>query len=208
VIFNGNMTSEPPPSLAFYTVLAPALAKLPTGESSELREAFIFAEKQNPGFIHDFVGGIADNNDLTEMLLRLGSTECDEYLLKDVSEIFSQLNRKAKTLRLLLSQIPDQIRDRSLFLQTIKDIAQGIKDLLNCVNSFYQANSMVPSVHQNKKLFEHHKKGFVRCSKAFSDSLRAFFKDNHQQNVYLSANKLITQTNTLMRTIKIITDNG
>ena len=175
-------------------------------QAKSLRESFVYAEKQNPGFIHDFVAGVIQNEDMTEILLRLGSTECTEYLISQHIELHAQLNRKAQTLRHLLSSIPDQIKERSIFLQTIKDIAQSIKDLLNCVNGFYQSNTNNPAVTQNKRLFDHQKKNFVRCSKAFSDSLRNFFKDNQPSIVFLSANKLITQTNVLMRTIKIITE--
>ena len=168
----------------------------------------MFAEKQNPGFIHDFVAGVIQNEDMTEILLRLGSNECSEYVITQNTELNIQLNKKAQQLRLLLSNIPDQIKDKSVFLQTIKDIAQSIKELLNCVNKFYQSNTNNPSVIQNKRLFDHHKKSFVRCSKAFSDSLRTFFKNNNNSIVFLSANKLITQTNVLMRTIKIIIEKG
>ncbi|XP_063685846.1 programmed cell death protein 10-B-like [Bolinopsis microptera] len=201
-------SSEPPPSLAFSTVIAPLLSTFSKEQSKSMREAFVFAEKQNPGFLHDFVAGVIQNEDMTEILLRLGSTECTEYLISPNIELHAQLNRKAQSLRMLLSSIPDQIKERSVFLQTIKDIAQSIKDLLNCVNNFYQSNTNNPAVMQNKRLFDHHKKNFVRCSKAFSDSLRNFFKDNQPSIVFLSANKLITQTNVLMRTIKIITEKG
>ena len=66
------MNTEPPPSLAFYTVLSPLLARFTPEQAKPLREAFVFAEKQNPGFIHDFIAGVIQNEDMTEMLLRLG----------------------------------------------------------------------------------------------------------------------------------------
>ena len=107
-----------------------------------------------------------------------------------------------------MSSIPDKITDRSQFLLLIKDIAQSIKDLLNCVNSFSQLNASSPAMVQNKRLFDYQKKYFVRSSKAFSDSLRNFFRASEKGAVYQAANKLITQTNVLMRTIKIITERG
>ncbi len=37
-------------------------------------------------------------------------------------------------LKVKLSHIPDQIRDRSKFLQIIRDVASSIKDVLDAVN--------------------------------------------------------------------------
>ena len=168
----------------------------------------MYAEKHNPGFIHDFIAGLIHTEDITETLLRLGATECSEFLILPPVELHDQLNRKSQALRVLLSSIPDKITERSQFLQTIKDIAQSIKDLLNCVNSFSQLNASTAAMVQNKRLFDYQKKYFVRSSKAFSDSLRNFFRENQAGTVFQAANKLITQTNVLMRTIKIITERG
>ena len=168
----------------------------------------MYAEKQNPGFMHDFVAGVIQNEDMTEILLRLGSTECTEYLISSNIELYAQLNMKAQFLRVLLNSIPDQIRAKSICSQTLNDIAESMKDLLLCVNHFYKSNRNHPAVTQNKTFYYKPKNEFVRCSRAFRDSLGRFFKDDEPSIVFLSANNLITQTNVLMRTIKIITEKG
>ena len=121
-------------------------------QSKSLRDAFVYAEKQNPGFMHDFVAGVIQNEDMTEILLRLGSTECTEYLISSNIELHAQLNMKAQSLRVLLNSIPDQIRAKSICSQTLNDIAKSMKDLLHCVNHFYKSNRNHPAVTQNNLL--------------------------------------------------------
>ncbi|CAG2232224.1 PDCD10 [Mytilus edulis] len=114
---------------------------------------------------------------------------------------FQELNRCATNLKTILSRIPIQIDDRKQFLETIKEIAGSIKHLLD---AFTKVIAEIPgSESGSKQILEDRKKEFVRYSKKFSNMLKAFFRDGSQrQNVFLSANFLIYQTNVILRTVK------
>ena len=141
---------------------------------------------------------------LSETLLRLAATECEEYIIVCDIEEFQQLQQKAIVLKLKLSRIPDQIQDRSAFLQTIRDIASAIKDVLDAVNELSRKHQDLPKMAEYKRSLDNHKKVFVRSSRSFSDTLKKYFKDGRAENVFVSANRLINHTNTLLSTYKAI----
>jgi len=75
-----------------------------------------------------------------------------------------------------------------------RDIASAIKDLLTAVNdAMKRLNS-----REAKRSLDSQKKEFVRCSKTFSDTLKAYFRDGSEVPVYASANRLIHQTNSIL----------
>jgi programmed cell death protein 10 len=115
---------------------------------------------------------------------------------------FVQLNGRAKALKGILSRIPGEINDRSRFLQTIKDIAGAIKELLDAVNTVSKVHQDAEQMTKYKRMLEQNKKVFVKHSKSFSDTLKRYFKDGQSDNVFLSANRLINQTNALLRIFK------
>ena len=64
-----------------------------------LRSAFTKAEKSHPGLTQQFLAGILDAEgvalNLSETLLRLAATECEEYIILCDIEEFQQLQQKA-----------------------------------------------------------------------------------------------------------------
>ncbi|XP_065841277.1 programmed cell death protein 10-A-like isoform X2 [Oscarella lobularis] len=197
-------------SLALHVVVLPTLDQLEQPRSiaaaQTLRSAFNKVERANPGLTQDFLAGILDAEktsiNLVESLLRLSCEEVDVYTLDRPEAEFVQLNRKANGLKRILSRIPQEINDRSRFLQTIKDIAGAIKELLDAVNVVSKAQQASEKMKEYKKVLEQNKKSFVKHSKSFSDTLKRYFKDGKSDNVFLSANRLINQTNALLRIFK------
>uniref|UniRef100_A0A8C6WLG8 Programmed cell death 10a n=1 Tax=Neogobius melanostomus TaxID=47308 RepID=A0A8C6WLG8_9GOBI len=111
---------------------------------------------------------------------------------------FQELNKKAQTLKRVLSTIPDKIQDKapSCRPSSKKDIAGAIKELLDTVNTIFR-------MHQNKnRRAMEQKKEFVKCSKNFSDTLKVYFKDGKVVNVFTSANRLTHQTSMILLAFK------
>ncbi|KAK6195685.1 hypothetical protein SNE40_001060 [Patella caerulea] len=192
-------------------VIGPILEKLEKKDISAantLRSAFAKAEGSLPGLTYDFLcdllrkGEISDRIDVCETLLRLsGRIDTDDFRIPRAESRFQELNHCSTELKRVLSKIPEQIFDRKLFLETIKDIANAIKKLLDAVN---QVITEIPvSDNGNKQILEDRKKEFVRYSKRFSNTLKEYFRDTNQnQNVFMSANYLVFQTNVILKTVK------
>lgn len=194
-------------SMALPGVVLPILEKLEKRDPAaiqSLKGAFIKAEAQHPGFTLDLVTGILQKAevdkrvDMSECMLRLeGSNTCTEFQIFRPEEPLMVLNERSISLKKILSRIPDEIFDRKKFLETIKDTASAIRLLLDSVNNIF--------VFVNgpyKQNLEARKKEFVRFSRNFSNTLKEFFRDGEKQNVFLSANHLVNQTNLLMKTVK------
>ena len=210
--------TPPPPeekqnlSLALHVVMLPLFEELESqGEKNlsaiqTLRSAFSSAEKENTGISQSFIECILEaeslNINISEILLKLASIDCPEFILTRTEAEFRYLNQRSKALRTTLSRIPEQIQDRSRFLQTIKDIAAAIKDVLDAVNDACKKYPMLTNIHGTKRHIDQNKKIFIKHSKSFSDTLKAYFKDGRADRVFESANRLINQTNELMRSFK------
>ena len=199
-------------SLALHVIMLPLLEELESqGEKNlspmqTLRTAFSSAEKENAGITQSFIECILEaeslNINISEILLKLASIDCPEFTITRSEAEFRYLNQRSKALRTTLSRIPEQIQDRSRFLQTIKDIAAAIKDVLDAVNDACKKYPMLTNIHGTKRHIDQNKKIFIKHSKSFSDTLKAYFKDGRADRVFESANRLINQTNELMRSFK------
>ncbi|KAG9338725.1 hypothetical protein JZ751_025394 [Albula glossodonta] len=168
-------------SMTLYAVMYPVfneLERVNLSAAQTLRAAFIKAEKENPGLTQDIIMKILEKKNVevnfTESLLRMAADDVEEYMIDRPEQEFQDLNEKAH-------------------------IASAIKELLDTVNNVFKKYQ-----YQNRRALEHQKKEFVKYSKSFSDTLKTYFKDGKAINVFISANRLIHQTNLILQTFKTL----
>jgi len=195
--------SETPDFCSLFVGLYPCLNELKSKEDAanvnNLKEMFIETERLVPGFTEELLKGVLQKESQEDInyaksLLKMASDSSTNLQVKSDQVEIQRLAAQANRLKEILSRIPDEIVNRPIFLQTIKDIAQAIKGLLSKVNESLKKCT----VREYKKLCDQQKKQFVRDSKTFSDTLKQYFKDFNELNVYTSANKLISQANSLI----------
>lgn len=205
--------STPVPNLALEAIVRPALREMEPSFDEKavenLRAAFDKAEQEIPGLTQQIVGEIVKSASLSvnmnEVLLLCAAQNSEDYEFNVQEAEFTALLKKAKDLKSILAKIPAEISNRQKFLQTIKDIATAIRDLLDAVNEVFKRCPNVRKMSQYKEGLERNKKDFVKYSKNFSDTLKQYFKDQRSEAVYVSANRLINQTNHILYKFKLAT---
>jgi len=207
---------NPVPNLALHSIIRPALASLSnSGTSKDLKsstqqliKAFNVAEDAIPGISQEILAGIlrADgySMNINEILLRCSHADTEDFQIERDEPEFVILEKKANELKAILGKIPEEIQDRSKFLQTIKDIASAIKELLDSVNQVLKTYQDQGRIKEYRKTLEQNKREFVKYSKSFSDTLKQYFKDLKQNSVFLSANCLINQTNNILVVFRMV----
>uniref|UniRef100_A0A183SN67 Apolipoprotein B n=1 Tax=Schistocephalus solidus TaxID=70667 RepID=A0A183SN67_SCHSO len=94
------------------------------------------------------------------------------------------LEKNAADLKHVLSRIPTEIGHRNEFIALIKQIANAIKNLLDCINLIL--NALTPGV--TKQGLDEHMRNFVEYSRKFSSALKKFFRDHGLVSVSASPN--------------------
>lgn len=198
-------------SLALPNLINPVLEKMEKNDSvslskSNLKTVFSKIDAMCPTFSIDFINELVKahnkNINMNEMILRsekFGSS--DEYFIKRPE--FKELNLRAKQLKNILSKIPDEINDRKAFLETIKEIAAAIKRKLDAVNNLFETMQS----QEIKQILDLRKREFVKYSKQFSNTLKAYFRQGQSDEVFSAANCLISQTNLILKTLKLHCEN-
>jgi len=200
------MTDETNAALMF-TIL-PSISRVCSGDpetARKLREIFVKTEKHATGFSGDFVAALYDESGKTSQftyeatMLALSGQDMNEFKgMSQIEEQHPQLRQRADSLKKLLSAIPRIIHERPVFLETIKDIAAAIRELLDVLKDMIRANGRSRTI---RDVLERSKRDFVKASKQFSDSLKQYFQERSQRQqsgVFKSANALSQQTNTLL----------
>jgi programmed cell death protein 10 len=177
---------------------------------SDLRTTLFKLEEIYPGFSRNFLQllinkefpSLSSTTNLNELTLKI-EKYCDKssYYISSsrYEKEFQELNLRSKNLKRILSRIPDDINEKREFLETIKEIASAIKKTLDSVSNTYQYFK----TNDGRQALENEKKEFIKYSKHFSNTLKAYFRDNKRDDVYIAANHLLIQTDYLLRTIKL-----
>lgn len=81
-------------------------------------------------------------------------TVVDEFCTSQVTCIINEFHYHYvhSALKVKLSHIPDQIRDRSKFLQIIRDVASSIKDVLDAVNEVSKKHQADAQMKEYRKV--------------------------------------------------------
>ncbi|CAF3902946.1 unnamed protein product [Adineta steineri] len=211
---SSSSTINPTNALVLPNILYPVIGQLDKAGykdmQTDLRTTFFKLEEIYPGFSNNFLQSfmnketplLAATTNMNELTLKL-EKHCDKtpyYISSSRSEQeFQELNARSKNLKRILSRIPDDINEKREFLETIKEIASAIKKTLDSVSNTYQYFKTI----DGRQALENEKKEFIKYSKHFSNTLKAYFRDSNRDDVFIAANHLLIQTDYLLRTIKL-----
>uniref|UniRef100_UPI00398EEC14 programmed cell death protein 10-like n=1 Tax=Pristiophorus japonicus TaxID=55135 RepID=UPI00398EEC14 len=195
-------------SMALYTVMYPVFGELEEVNAvaaQQLKAVFTKAELEKPGLCQNLILKILEQESVdvdvsyTEALLRMSGRDAGGPLDQGGEDkVLSELRAKGQVLRKVLSEIADNINSRKEFIETIRESALAIKNLLNTVSDLIK--KFPPQTHQ---VLDQRKKEFVIASKTFSDTLKKYFRDNRNCDVIVGALTLIHQINLLVQTFAI-----
>ncbi|KAF6772930.1 hypothetical protein AHF37_07717 [Paragonimus kellicotti] len=172
--------------------------------TQKLKDAFARVEKRYPGFSQEFIIGLLQRLgvekeiDLSETSLRIAGFQEGGVNRGSRRPYLAEIEAKAQALKASLSTIPDEITDRRAFIELIKLIASAIKQVLDAVT---QVLDTLQHGAQRQALDEQ-KRSFLHYCRQFSTTLKDYFKDNNQQAVYNSANRLVNQANLTLLVIR------
>jgi programmed cell death protein 10 len=211
---DGISASGPTNALILPNIIYPVIDQLDKSGykdiQSDLRTTFFKLEELYPGFSRSFLQSfinkempsLSSTTNMNELTLKL-EKYCDKssyFISSSRNEPeFHELNIRSKNLKRILSRIPDDINEKREFLETIKEIASAIKKTLDSVSNTYQYFKTA----DGRQALENEKKEFIKYSKNFSNTLKAYFRDSKRDDVYIAANHLLVQTDYLLRTIKL-----
>lgn len=209
-------------------LIRPVLSSIQRANPSAARtlvQALGNAENTDPGFLFELVQALLQDprlsaaSSMTECLLRAQGliNESEALASQQKSDVrISQLYARTFTLKNLLSRIPDQINQRNLFLQTIKEIASAIKKILDSMDQLTSSGNQHPNgslgiktaQSNDQKALEQRKRYLVKDSKAFSQALKCYFKgDLDQDLLFCSAVQLIYDLNVIEKVITKLSSN-
>ncbi|CAF3059237.1 unnamed protein product [Rotaria socialis] len=209
-----TLASAPTNALTLPNIIYPVVEQLDKSGykdiQSDLHTTFFKLEELYPGFSRSFLQSfinkemspLSSTTNMNELTLKL-EKYCDKssYFISSSrgEQEFHELNVRSKNLKRILSRIPDDINEKREFLETIKEIASAIKKTLDSVSNTYQYFKTA----EGRQALENEKKEFIKYSKNFSNTLKAYFRDSKRDDVYVAANHLLVQTDYLLRTIKL-----
>jgi programmed cell death protein 10 len=212
-IADGTSTVNPTNALVLPNIFYPVIDQMDKSGykdiQSDLRTTLFKLEEIYPGFSRYFLQSfinkempsLSTTTNINELTLKI-EKYCDKssYFVSSTrgEQEFQELNLRSKNLKRILSRIPDDINEKREFLETIKEIASAIKKTLDSVSNTYQYLKTT----DGRQALENEKKEFIKYSKHFSNTLKAYFRDNKRDDVYIAANYLLIQTDYLLRTIK------
>ncbi|XP_018648239.1 hypothetical protein Smp_006680 [Schistosoma mansoni] len=190
-------------NLALPCIYYPTFSKLSKSNSTltnALRAAFVQVENQYPGFGEQFIIrllqrlGVNDDINLPETYLRIAGLHtqlCESMENKGINriEIF------ANVLKLCLSKIPDEISSNNGFTNLIREITEITDKFLESLHC-HDKQILQRRALCNLK-FE-----FIRSCKRFSETLKAYNRDENQTSVIFRANQLVVCTNTILDALR------
>ncbi|CAF2366063.1 unnamed protein product [Rotaria sp. Silwood2] len=213
-ISSSSSVPNPTNALVLPNILYPVIDQMDKSGykdiQSEIRTTLFKLEEIYPGFSRSFVQSfinkeipsLSTTTNMNELTLKL-EKYCDKtpYFISPVhnEQVFHELNFRTKNLKRILSRIPDDINEKREFLETIKEIASAIKKTLDSVTNTLQYFK----TNDGRQALENEKKEFIKYSKNFSNTLKAYFRDSKRDDVYIAANHLLIQIDYLLRTIKL-----
>ncbi|XP_078062980.1 programmed cell death protein 10-like isoform X2 [Mustelus asterias] len=175
--------ANPTVTMALYTVMYPVFSELEEVHSAaaqNLKAIFTEAEMKTPGLCQELLLKLLEQESVdldvsyTEALLRMSGQDAQGPLDQgEEREELSELRKKGRALRNILSSIADDINEKKRFMLTIRVSAVAIKDLLTTVSDMIK--EFPPSMHQD---LIHRRREFLIASKSFSDTLKKYFRDH------------------------------